>query len=162
MKIHNCSCGVRAWEELTQYGIRIWTIASAQLRVLELLCDDLLHVYHYSRSVHPFPEETPLRKPFYEWQRHLHAANEFPSHTSLWAYETGFATFDVCKIHKSPVGAGVTLTLSANMIIGSALSGWVRQVHCNGSLTVWLIKAIGNFLETVLLWLIEDLPLPMG
>jgi len=48
------------------------------------------------------------------------------------------------------------------MIIGSALSGWVRQVHCNRSLTGWLIKDIGNFLESVLLGLIEDFPLPAG
>ena len=32
-------------------------------------------------------------------------------------------------------GCGVTLTLSAYMIIGSALSDLVRQVHCSGSLS---------------------------
>jgi hypothetical protein len=36
----------------------------SQPKVLEVLLDDQLHPYHYSRSAHLFPEDRPLRMKF--------------------------------------------------------------------------------------------------
>jgi hypothetical protein len=47
----------------------------SQPRVLEVLNDNQLHPYHYSRSAHLFSVDRPLRMQFYELL-HQHAADE--------------------------------------------------------------------------------------
>jgi hypothetical protein len=62
----------------------------SQPRVLEVLHDDQLHPYHYSRGAHLFPDDRFLRMQFCEWLRHQHAADELFWHNILWTDEACF------------------------------------------------------------------------
>jgi hypothetical protein len=153
MKIHNCSCGVTAWEfglsHLPKWGSSKYSVTIRCMYITTRGAYILFQKKHLygSRFTNGYENYT------------LQMSSHTQYSSGIWNI---FCELWCVQNPQVTCGCGVTLTLSANMIIGSALSGWVRQVHCSGSLTGWLIKDISNFLETVLLGLIEDFPLSQG
>jgi hypothetical protein len=89
---------IAAVEKLTRYRTRI---GLSQPRVLEVLYDDQLHPYHYSRSAHLSPDDRPLRMQFCEWLRHQHTADELFFHNILWTDEACFTREGVFNVHNS-------------------------------------------------------------
>ena len=61
---HNCSCGTTAGEKQMWYRDKLEV---SQTMVFEVLCDDELNLWHYSRSAHQFSDDTPPSMHFCEW-----------------------------------------------------------------------------------------------
>jgi hypothetical protein len=78
----------------------------SQPRVLEVLNDDQLHPYDYSRSAHLFPDNRPLWMQFCEWLRHQHAVDELFWHNILWTDKACFMREGVQRPQQSPLGMG--------------------------------------------------------
>jgi hypothetical protein len=69
-RCHNCTCWER--EPWRWFGIP-WELGLFRLRVFEVLHDDELHPYHYSRGAFLLLDHHPLR---------MHFANGYDTHTA--------------------------------------------------------------------------------
>jgi hypothetical protein len=134
-----------------------------QPRVLEVLHDDQMHPYHYSRSAHLFPDDRPLRMQYCAWLRHQHAADEFFLHNILWTDEACFTREGVFNVHNSHLWArdnphairerGYQVRFSVSVwadIVGDVVVG---PYLLPDRLTAQRYR---DFLETVLPELLED------
>jgi len=52
---------------------------------VDILHNNQLHLYHYSRSAHLFPDGRPICMQFCKWAQQ-HAADELASRTLLWVF----------------------------------------------------------------------------
>jgi hypothetical protein len=138
----------------------------SQQRVLEVLHDDQLQPYHYSRSAYLFSDDRPRRMQFCEWLRNQHAADDLSLHNILWTDEACFTRQGVFKVHNSHLWArdnphairerGYQVRFSVSFWAGIVWDIVVGPYLLPDRLTAQRYR---DFLETVLPGLPEDVPL---